>query len=206
MGHRGPRLPLLLLFGLVTAIVVPRPCLACSCVATDPPQQLALSDVVVRGRVVEVAALSRWQRYLPWHWDNPDRTVGRLLVETVWKGTAQSEVAIEGGDSWGDCSITLSPGVEYIVYGQRRGDEPLATNSCLGTISTDHVAETAAALAALGPGTPMASPPRPNAPASAGTVDDRMPALLGGLVGGTAIAALAVRRRRSAGGPPARRG
>ena len=180
---------------LLPLLALPRPCLACSCMPPDPKEHFALADVIVRGRVVEVEALPRWQQYLPRNWDDPYRTKARLRIDAVWKGPTQAEVLVAGGSGAGDCSVAFHEGADYIVYGQRRGGDVVSTNICLGTLSTDHARETVALLAALGPATPVAvSAPAPPRASIAGE-GLRWP-WLAGAVGLAAIGAVAIRKHR----------
>ena len=143
---------MLVLVGLSVGLALPRPCLACSCVTDDPRAHFRRAGVVFRGRVVEVEEPPRWRLFVSY------QTEARLRADAVWKGAPQSEYRVKGGDGGGDCTITFSEGVEYVVYGQGTGDEALETNVCIGTISTDHRSEVAQTLAALGPATPVPAP------------------------------------------------
>ncbi len=55
----------------VVALVLPRPSLACSCVADDLREHATREAVVVHEKVVEVEEPPRWQQYSPWNWDTP---------------------------------------------------------------------------------------------------------------------------------------
>lgn len=183
----------------------PSPVIACSCVSLAVQEQFAAADIVFQGRVVAVEIMPYWHVYLPWNWDTHGRTEARLKVETMWKGPARVEYAIVDHLAWTSCSVALNDGVDYLVYGRRDGDATLSVSRCDGTESVDRSSFTAKTLAALGPGTPIASAVLTSAPAPNRAGNDLVLVLVLGGLGLAAVGgAWRWRRETGAGGSRSR--
>jgi hypothetical protein len=109
----------ILVFVLLVLSVFPRLAHACSCGRVPWQQQVALSDVIFVGRVLEARSLA----YVV------------LEVREKFKGRVDSPVRIPTGET--DCDYFLPPvvaqsGMEFLIYARGR-DGAVRVDRCLGS-------------------------------------------------------------------------
>lgn len=92
-------------------LVVPKPCLACSCEwpPGTPAKELASHDAVLAGRVVDIVE--------PADYTLSDYLQITFAVSSVYKGQAQQMVAISTAADGAQCGYPFELGEQYLVYG-----------------------------------------------------------------------------------------
>jgi hypothetical protein len=120
---------------------------ACSCLERPQPEQVAVSDVVVTGVVVD-ARPRLWRHDGEWVID----------VEEVWKGAPPDPVAVRTNKYGASCGWHFVIGSRYKIYASARGDT-LYTSLCSGND-----------LVATGPGLSPARPSLWRTPFAIGTL------------------------------------
>ncbi len=151
-----------LIIGLIGLAATPQGCLACSCpFPGTPPEELARTSTVFRGRVTAIDQVQDEQGY---------RSLRVTLQATAtWKGAVTPEMIVHTGLGGGDCGYPFKQGVDYLIYanGLVASGAPANTAGRLytGTCSrTRPIADAAEDLAALGAGQPVGATPLPRLP------------------------------------------
>ncbi len=180
---------LLLAAGLVL-LAPPGPAVACSCAVLTPDEQVDIASTVFSGTLVERDERER-------------QVVYGFEVDRVFKGSTTRTTRVRTGEEEAACGLpNLTEGEDYIVLAApvREESDQLFVSLCGGTRGIGGAGDTDRIEAVTGPG----RAPDPGGPRT----DDDEPAdpfvpywVMGGLAAGVvgALAALLVRRRRSAG-------
>lgn len=124
---RVSRWLVLLACAIAALMVQPNCAYACSCVAPGTPaEELAKSDAVFLGRVVDVKAPTG-----PID-DSSDVTMVTFETSQVWKGQITQTQTLTTPGSSASCGVTFTPGQEYVVYA-RVNEGVLTTTLCSRT-------------------------------------------------------------------------
>lgn len=104
---------------------------ACSCVESDPGEELRRSEVVFTGTVV--TSEPRSAPGSPGFDNTVDHTVE---VERVYKGDLAAEITVIGVQDTSSCGYAFEPG-RYLVYGEEDEEGHVTTSLCSATTALD---------------------------------------------------------------------
>lgn len=118
----------------------------CSCAELPESEHQKIASAIFAGRVKSVTPLLDWGRL-----GVRERQV-HFAVDTVWKGTVDTEVTVVTGNGGGDCGYDFVPG-RYLVYATAYDDGMLHAGIC----SPTGPASPTSAPAGMGAGGPPVS-------------------------------------------------
>jgi hypothetical protein len=113
---------------VAAVVVLPKPCLACSCVAASDEDKFEQADVVFTGTVTEGESADFRSDIV-----GAEPMLFTFDVDAVQKGGAAPEQGVLTNKDEASCGVPFEDGKLYQVFAHRNDDGQLETTGCQGT-------------------------------------------------------------------------